>query len=220
MAHGLELSAKRGIGAGVGYGSGVQVIAGLYRHQQIELAPACGAVTHGHHPVGEGSEVATFIMGKVVGGTVIHAADARLQVQVAHVIAHLAGFIVAELGREVGHQDRAEVLVGTIVEGASHVVGRSLPQGLLVELDFILFDSSHQAGSQLSVTDGEGVLHPGVSCPLIGCRLPVPQGVWVLGAECLKSLHVVLGRFRRTGRRLCMRSHAHEKSREEQIHLS
>ena len=220
MAHGLELSSKCGIGIRIGHRSGIQILAGLYRHQQIELAPACGAVTHGHHPVGEGGEVATFIMGKAVGGTVIHAADARLQVQVAHVIAHLACFIEAELAREVGHQDRAEVLVGAIVEGARHVVGRSLPQGLLVELDFVLLDSSHQAGSQLSVTDGEGVLHPGVSCPLIGCRLPVPQGVGVLGAECLKSLHVVLGRFRRTGRRLCMRSHAHEKSREEQIHLS
>ena len=153
----------------------------------MEFIGALCRVACGHYAVGGGGKVTTGVERAVFVGKV-HPADALIDVEIAHIVEHfLVGRSVEGVGVEVLHEDAAEVqeateaTVGAVAAARVDIVRTTGPERLFVELNFVVHHATEEAGTQRTVTDGEGVFHPGVRHA--HGRFLVPQGVTTFGGE-------------------------------------
>ena len=83
-----------------------------------------------------------------------------------------------KLSAEVVHEDATEVAITSV---ASHVGGRTCPNGLLIELDLVYLEAAEKAGTEMTIAQGEGVFHPRIAYP--HGRFGVPKCEGTFGAE-------------------------------------
>ena len=185
---GLEFTVERpGAVCGIRRIVGVQLVAGHEREAEMELIGALCRVARGHYAVGGGGKVTTGVERAVFVGKV-HPADTLIDVEIAHIVEHfLVGRSVEGVGVEVFHEDATEIqeateaTVGAVAAARVDVVRTTGPERLFVELNFVVHHATEEAGAQRTVTDGEGVFHPGVRHA--HSRFLVPQGVAAFGGE-------------------------------------
>ena len=213
IGHSLQLTVEVGIGqaaciCGINHGAGIDVLAGSEGEEQMQLLLAGSLIACHHHLVGIADEICAVVDSHVFRAGAMNTADAFLQVQAADIVLHLAVLAGQEHATEILHKDAAEVLVLAIATAkALHVAGLTRPEGLLVELDFVLVQASEQATAQLTVTDGQRILHPYVLHTGSRRWHVVPKGHWVSGGK-------ILGTCRKSRNQ----SHAHGTCSETFLH--
>ena len=113
------------------------------------------------------------------------------EVEQAAVVLRCASRAVVESSADVLGNYRAEVLVIAVVAAVVGVA--SAPQRLFVKLNLVLVDTSEEACAELSVSDGQAILHPDVAHASQCGGFVVPQRELILGREALDAHHLVVG---------------------------
>ena len=107
----------------------------------------------------------------------IYTTNAAFDVEESGVSVGLLRSLV-EVSAEVVHEDATEVAITSVT---SHVGGRTCPNGLLIELDLVYLEAAEKAGTEMTIAQGEGILHPRIAYP--HGRFSVPKCEGTFGAE-------------------------------------
>ena len=174
VEHGGELTGKGHFSVFVIFGvRSIDIFACHQGKAEVELVGACSFIVGSYHIVWRRSKVATFVFRACFVG-VVHTANTAFDVEIARVSAR---FVVAfvEVVADVVHEDTTEVAVSSV---ASHVSGRTRPDGLLVELDLVHLHSAEKASAEVSIAQGEGVFHPRIVHTHGWFRVPKCEGTF------------------------------------------
>ena len=142
----------------------------------MELVVTCSFIVGSHHVVWRRREIATFVFRTGFVGEV-DTANTAFDVEETIII---EGLFVGgvEIFTEVVHKDATEVVITSVV---ANDCWRTRPNGFLVQLDLIHFNSAKKTGSEVTITQGKRVFHPGIVSP--HCRFNVPKCEGTFGIE-------------------------------------
>ena len=193
IGNGLQLSIKVCIGQAtcirsIGNRTGIDIPARSEREQQMKFLLASSGISCHHHLIRVAHKICAVITGHVLVTAANHTTYTFLQVQATNIVLHISILTRKEYTAEILNIDTTEVLVlaitGTI---ALHIAGFTRPQGLLIELDFILVQTSEQASAQLTVSDRQRIFHPDVFHSCCCGRNIVPHGHGILGGKIIRT---------------------------------
>ena len=117
---------------------------------KVKFVGTCGLVVSSYHVIGGRREIAAFVFRTLFVG-IVYSANTAFDVEETRVTARLLRRFI-EVIAEVVHKDATEVAISAV---ASHVSGRTRPDGFLVELDLIHLNSSKKTGSEVTITQGK-----------------------------------------------------------------
>ena len=116
----------------------------------MKFVGTCGFIVGSHHVIGGRREIAAFVFRTSFVG-IVYSANTAFDVEETRISARLLCRLI-EVIAEVVHKDTTEVAISAV---ASHVSGRTRPDGFLVELDLIHLNSTKKTGSEVTITQGE-----------------------------------------------------------------
>ena len=116
----------------------------------MKFVGTCGFIVGSHHVIGGRREIAAFVFRTSFVG-IVYSANTAFDVEETRISARLLCRLI-EVIAEVVHKDTTEVAISAV---ASHVSGRTRPDGFLVELDLIHLNSAKKTGSEVTITQGE-----------------------------------------------------------------
>ena len=146
-----EFASKRHLSVFVILGvRGIDIFSCHQGKTEVELVVTRSFIVGSHHVVWSRREIATFVFRTCFVG-IVYSANTAFDVEETRVTARLLRRFI-EVIAEVVHKDATEVAISAV---ASHVSGRTCPNGFLIELDLIHLNSSKKTGSEVTITQGK-----------------------------------------------------------------